>query len=238
MKKTVFEGIINGQIYNDVQDYNNAMIELIKSGKAVNASTSTRTIDVCDESDKVNLHFGFDFDEPLADHYLSMDADNEEIMENLDKEMDKQLDGISTAIKHMNISDLNKYMKDVNTILCELKNMETANDAAMEEIETKLCFLVDSSSLHQMFIDFYGKVNSMITDKIAEIAEITNDNNCNKQIDKIIDKSVCNNECNIKTVINEITPQQENDIAKTFGKVFTDMFKGIDTNEIKKILNL
>lgn len=244
MRKTIFEGVINGQVYNDVKEYNDVITTLLANGETFTASTSTKTVDVCDNCDttpcvcgapvqkpNVNLHLGFDFDEPLADHYLSMNEDNEETLSILGEEMDTHLDGISTIIKNMGLIELNRYLKDVNTISGELGDMEDANDAAMEELENKLCFLVDSSSLHQMFIEYYNNIKSMIVDRVSELAN----DNCNKQV---IDKSVCDNECKIKTAIRETTPQAETDIVKAFGKIFSDMFKDIDKNEIKKILNM
>ena len=186
MRKTIFEGVINGQVYNNVQEYNDVIATLLANGETFTASTSTKTVDACEScgatpcvceattpQPNVNLHFGFDFEEPLADHYLSMDEDNEETMSMLEEEMNAQLDGISTVIKGMSIGDLNAYLKDVNTIGGELKDMEDANDAAMEEIENKLCFLADSSVLHQMFIEYYDNIKSMIVDRVAELA---NDN--------------------------------------------------------------
>lgn len=247
MKKTVFEGVINGQVYNNVKEYNDVITTLLENGEAFEASTSTKTVETCDncgttpctcgspvKKSNVNLHFGFDFDEPLADHYLSMDADNEETMCLLEEEMDTQLNGISTLIKNMSIADLNTYLKDVNTIRNELTDMENANDSAMEEVENKLCFLADSSALHNMFIEFYDNIKSMIVDRISEFSESANEA-CNKHV---IDKSVCDNECKIKTTIEETSPQVETDIIKAFGKVFNDIFNGVDKNEIKKILNM
>jgi hypothetical protein len=246
MRKTIFEGVINGQVYNNVKEYNDVITTLLANGETFTASTSTKTIDVCDncESEQckcceceapaqpnVNLHFGFDFEEPLADHYLSMDEDNEETMGMLEEEMNAQLDGISTIIKGMSLGDLNAYLKDVNTIGGELKDLEDANDAAMEEIENKLCFLADSSVLHQMFIEYYDNIKSMIVDRVAELAN----DNCHKQV---VDKSVCDNECKIRTAVNEVIPQKETDIIKAFGKIFNDVFKDVDHDEIKKILNL
>lgn len=244
MRKTIFEGVINGQVYNNVQEYNDVITTLLANGETFTASTSTKTVDECDncgttpcvcgapvQKPNVNLHFGFDFEEPLADHYLSMDEDNEETMNILGEEMDAQLDDISTIIKGMSIGDLNAYLKDVNTISGELKDMEDANDAAMEEIENKLCFLADSSALHQMFIEYYDNIKSMIVDRVAELAN----DNCSKPA---VDNSVCNNECKIKTTFNEVTSQNEMNIVKAFGKIFNDVFKDVDPNEIKKILNL
>ena len=244
MRRTIFEGVINGQVYNNVHEYNDVITTLLANGETFTASTSTKTVDeyescgttpcVCEApvpQSNVNLHFGFDFEEPLADHYLSMDEDNEETMNMLEEEMNAQLDGISTIINGMSIGDLNAYLKDVNTIGGELKDMEDANDAAMEEIENKLCFLADSSVLHQMFIEYYDNIKSMIVDRVAELAN----DNCHKQV---VDNSVCNNACKIKTAINEVIPQKETDIIKAFGKIFNDVFKDVDHDEIKKILNL
>lgn len=48
MKRTVFEGTINGVKYDNVNEYNQAMVEALKSGQPVEASTNTKTIDTED----------------------------------------------------------------------------------------------------------------------------------------------------------------------------------------------
>ena len=236
MKKTIFEGIINGQVYNNVKEYNDVISTMLRRGETFTASTSTKTVDECEScgatpcvceatapQPNVNLHFGFDFEEPLADHYLSMDEDNEETLGMLEEEMTAQLDGISTIIKGMSIGDLNAYLKDVNVIGGELKDLEDANDAAMEEIENKLCFLADSSVLHQMFIEYYDNIKSMIVDRVSELVDNKNNN--------------CKSDCNINTSIKEKTPQVETDFATAFGKIFGEVFKDVDVNALSKMLN-
>lgn len=59
--KTIFEGIINGEKFNSVQEYNSKMLELISAGKQVDASSHTKSVKentcgtsrcVCDKSVK------------------------------------------------------------------------------------------------------------------------------------------------------------------------------------------
>ena len=49
MRKSVFRGIINGEEFTNVQDYNARMNELIAAGEVVEASSSTRVENVEDE---------------------------------------------------------------------------------------------------------------------------------------------------------------------------------------------
>lgn len=235
MKKTVFEGVINGQVYNNVKEYNDVISTMIAKGEVFEASTSTKIIDVCDnceseqctcgtccecESPTINLYFGFDDDQPVADKFLDIDEDNDNTISLIEEEMETQLDGISSVIKRMSISELNAYLKDVNAIISSLKDADEKNDKAMEEIESKLCFLMDSSNLHSVFIDYYNNINSMIVDRVSEL---TNDN--------------CKANCNINTTIKEKTPQIETDFATAFGKIFGEVFKGVDINALNKMLN-
>ena len=232
MKKTVFEGVINGQVYNNVKEYNDVISTMIANGDVFEASTSTKTIDVCDkceseqctcdrcESPTINLYFGFDDDVPVADKFLDINEDNDETISLIDEEMERQLDGISSVIKQMSISDLNRYLKDVNVIISSLKDADAKNDEAIEEIESKLCFLMDSSNLHSIFIDYYNNINSMIVDRVSELA---NDN--------------CKSNCKINTTIKEKAPQIETDFATAFGKIFGEVFKGVDMDALTKMLN-
>lgn len=43
MKKTVFEGVINGKKFNNVEDYNNEMMRLLKEGAQIEATSETKT---------------------------------------------------------------------------------------------------------------------------------------------------------------------------------------------------
>lgn len=229
MKKTVFEGVINGQVYNNVKEYNDVISTMIANGEVFEASTSTKTIDVCDkceseqctccdcESPLINLYFGFDDDVPVADKFLDINEDNDNTISLIEEEMETNLDGVSSVIKRMSISELNAYLKDVNAIISSLKDADAKNDEAMDEIETKLCFLMDSSNLHSLFIDYYNNINSMIVDRVSELANDAN--------------------CNINTTIKEKTPQVETDFATAFGKIFGEVFKGVDVNALSKMLN-
>lgn len=59
--KTIFEGIINGEKFSSVQEYNARMIELMNAGKEVNASSHTKSVNesagcdcrcTCDKSEE------------------------------------------------------------------------------------------------------------------------------------------------------------------------------------------
>lgn len=232
MKKTVFEGVINGQVYNNVKEYNDVISTMIANGDVFEASTSTKTIDVCDncESEQctcgecevpvIELYFGFDDDVPVADKFLDADEDNDETISLIEEQMETNLDGVSSVIKRMSISELNAYLKDVNVIISSLKDADAKNDEAIDQLESKLCFLMDSSNLHSVFIDYYNNINSMIVDRVSELA---NDN--------------CKSNCNVNTTIKEKTPQVETDFATAFGKIFGEVFKGVDVNALSKMLN-
>lgn len=225
MKKTVFEGVINGQIYNDVQDYNNAMINLLKSGVPIQASTTTKSVDEPESTDSdhnqiVNLYFGFEDNVPVADKFLDIEEDNDGTIDLIEKDMETYLDKVSSAIKRMPISDLNSYLKDVNVIISSLKDADANNDEAIEQLESRLCFLMDSSKLHSVFINYYNNINSMIVDRVSELAN--ND---------------CKSNCNVNTTIKEKAPQVETDFATAFGKIFGEVFKGVDVNALSKMLN-
>ena len=47
MKKTVFEGKVNGQVFDNVNDYNACLQAMLDMGKDVEASSSTKIVE-CD----------------------------------------------------------------------------------------------------------------------------------------------------------------------------------------------
>jgi hypothetical protein len=164
MKKTIFEGTVNGEKFNTVQEYNARLTELINSGVAVNASSNTRveevdepaptsgfvrtcTDEVCDEG---KCTFTSTYDEDLSyypycedDDIYYLDAlvtNDSNINNDARKEMrnifDKCYPYICESLYDENVSvDTKKtYLADIREIINRLKQDARCNNDALVNI--------------------------------------------------------------------------------------------------------
>lgn len=184
MKKTVFEGIINGKVYNDVNMYNKEITTLLNSGAEFTASTSTKTVDVCDSCDctpcmcgeetpkiKANLHIGMDHNKPLADYYLSGNGEvDEATLDQICEVLETQEELILNEVSNMTLVQANTYLKDLQEITKDIKKQKCINDKAIEDVENKYNFLLDASTLIETFNNFYDRIREAVVVRIGLIA--------------------------------------------------------------------
>jgi hypothetical protein len=185
MKKTIFEGKINDVIYNDVKDYNKAITNLLNTGAEFTASTTTKTVDVCEDCGvnpcvcgesipNVNLYVGMDHNKPLADYYLVGDDDSDSAtLDQLSEVLEKQEGLIVDKVNKMSLAEANTYLKDVIGILESIKDQDKINDAALAEAERKWTLMINASNLIDMFSELYNNVKDAIEERINLLA---NDN--------------------------------------------------------------
>lgn len=139
-KKKVFKGVINGQAFNNVQEYNTRMNELIASGEDIEASSQTSIQDVedvedvctgenCDTESFVNMLPGFNprsdkgnFLNELVTNNPNLDEENFAKVCNFHK---TNLPKMINKIQNMDYHALMGYLNDINVVLSEIKN---AND--------------------------------------------------------------------------------------------------------------
>ena len=129
MKKRIFKGFINGQEFDNVQDYNARMTALVEAGADIDASSSTHIENVeetaCEECDKatcetdsskkdVNMFPGFERAESYLDVLVTNDAAKDaKILEDLKGYLDTQFDVIMGEVSKMEINDLLQYKRDI-----------------------------------------------------------------------------------------------------------------------------
>lgn len=134
-KKTVFEGVINGVKFDNVQDYNATLTRLLAAGEEVTASTSTRAEGVgcncceneccqceCKEPETVMMLpgciIGRDNDKSYVDSYVSDNAiADKQSFEELEDELGDNMEGVIEKIHKMDRAALEGYLKDVNEAL-------------------------------------------------------------------------------------------------------------------------
>lgn len=134
-KKTVFEGVINGVKFDNVQDYNATLTRLLAAGEEITASTSTRSEGVgcnccenecceceCNEPETVMMLpgciIGRDNDKSYVDSYVSDNAiADKQSFEELEDELANNMVGVIEKIHKMDRAALEGYLKDVNESL-------------------------------------------------------------------------------------------------------------------------
>ncbi len=180
MKKTVFEGTINGEQFDNVVDYNKRMQELLGQGVQVNASSNTRTIDEPTEipapaKDILNsgrmypgfetMTLGTDFIEKALEHHNEDVADSFKryVQENVIPELNK-----------MNREDLGIYLGNLDKILAHLGTIERKNEDAIDGIDRELQELqkkLDECSSRLSDHQAIGGVLEMFTHNYSELKD-------------------------------------------------------------------
>lgn len=140
MRRTIFEGTINGETFDSVQAYNARMNELVNSGEVINASSNTRieyvdaptnvpTLEPAVVETPVDEDLSFypymDNDDPFyLDILVATDTDqNRAALDEVDVVLNKCLPYIENALKDKNVKCHTKgeYLADVNEIINSLK---------------------------------------------------------------------------------------------------------------------
>lgn len=211
MNKTIFEGTINGTVYNNVNDYNKEMTRLINEGLPIEASTCTKTVEVCDtcgsspcmcgdntneqsETTPCDFHFGFNSQTSLVDQYLSGNKETDDAtLNNLDSQLATNAANVMKKIDVMSLKDLHTYLKDVNTMMGVIRDNLGKNAKAQEELESKLTFLDISESLLNLLGEHYNMILDHINKKLANtLCEDDNKNDNTKVADKDLNMEVQN----------------------------------------------
>lgn len=208
MNKTIFEGTINGTVYNNVNDYNKEMTRLINEGLPIEASTCTKTVEMCDkcgsspcmcgenanETIPCDFHFGFNSQASLVDQYLSGNEETDDAtLDNLDAQLATNASNVMKKIDLMSLKDLHAYLKDVNTMMGVIRDNLAKNAKAQEELENKMTFLDNSENLLNLFGEHYNMILDHINKKLANtLCEDDNKNDNTKVADKDLNMEVQN----------------------------------------------
>lgn len=195
MKKVIFKGTINGKEFDSVQDYNNAMTNLLKEGATcINASSSTQIVDEVSEKKDVKLvnelpkkeDFLFDVnnytpyfkdeDEYYLDRLVSDDKDlNEKNFTNVDENLYHYYVDLTNDLKNKRISledsfDLINMFKNIRTILNSDSDDNTeAINSLTESIKRdtkKLELVKNAKPMIDIMKEFYNNSFNIVKDYI------------------------------------------------------------------------
>lgn len=167
MKKTVFEGKVNGQVFDNVNDYNACLQAMLDMGKDVEASSSTKIVECdcecgcdskcncdceCEKSQKAdnkplkaNVNFlpGFESDNKSAyidDLVVLEGSEYESRLDAINESMENIYHDIKTALKDP-ANDIHKkevYLKKVRDIIKVIDDDYNKNKEALAKINTKI----------------------------------------------------------------------------------------------------
>lgn len=165
MKKTVFEGKVNGQVFDNVNDYNACLQAMLDMGKDVEASSSTKIVECdcecgcdskcececekCQKVDnkplKVNVNFlpGFESDNKSAyidDLVVLEGSEYDSKLEAINESMEKIYCDIKAALNDPT-NDLHKnevYLKKVRDIINVIDEDYNKNKEALAKTNTKI----------------------------------------------------------------------------------------------------
>ena len=208
MKKTIFEGTVNGAKFDNVQDYNNAIAQAIAKGEPIDASSNTRTADKIHElsegPDIISLFPGF--------AHCSLDSlDTDFIKAGLEipsEQFDKSVldllnEKITPTINKMNKADATRYKSLVEGIMAHLGKISSEYercghdlDARLEKLNKEIEALtqdaeaaVKENHIVQVTSALYNDINEAVSQRLATCAEpsVSHSNTAGATEDKIED---------------------------------------------------
>lgn len=192
MKKTIFEGTVNGAKFDNVQDYNNAIARAIANGEPIQASSSTRTADEIQEpavGQDTSLFPGFAHCASLDS--LDMDfikAGLEIPSEQFDKAtLDLLNKTIIPAIGKMDKVQATRYktlvegiMNHLGKISSEYERYGRDLDARLEKLNKEIETLarnaeaaVKENRIVQITSALYNDINEAVSQRLATFTEPT-----------------------------------------------------------------
>lgn len=154
MKKNIFKGIINGQEFDNVKDYNTRMNELMSTGQDIQASTSTQIVDVEDECeekcevreevvptpDMIPVFGSTNYESVgayLDDVVTDNGEENEKMLDNLERYLIDNHNLITEKLIKMDVHARKNYKRELQEILAVIKKVHTSNEASLANIESK-----------------------------------------------------------------------------------------------------
>lgn len=154
MKKvTVFQGTVNGKIFNNVADYNAEITKLINAGEIdINAtsSTSIKTVEenccgsnctcTLDVDNEMSIYPFMEADDPFyLDAFVTDDiVTNAENLEGIHSTLEKSRDYIIKKMKNSCQCEMNAYLNNVNDIILDIKDDIRDTEAAINIIDAKI----------------------------------------------------------------------------------------------------
>lgn len=170
MKKNVFKGFINGQEFDNVNDYNARMNELISAGQDIQASTTTQVVDIeeeCEECKENLIDMLPGFSNP-NNHYID-DNLNKDPQELGALFKDVYYPHISKVIQNMDEHAASNYLVNIKGILETINHDQNISIGNIHQLENTIQTLNDSLGIIQVYRDLYEALEKRVNSKINEL---------------------------------------------------------------------
>ena len=180
MKKSIFKGIINGQEFDNVNDYNVRMNELMSAGQAIEASTSTQVVDTDEKGkacvkreevapvpDMIPVFGGTKYESVgayLDDVVTDNGEENEKMLDNLERYLIDNHNLISEKLVKMDGHARKNYGRELSEILNVINKVQTSNEASIANIESKYEVLRAGADVLELLTTEYGNLIKEIDD--------------------------------------------------------------------------
>lgn len=183
MRQTTFKGIINGQEFDNVQDYNAKMNELIAIGAKIDASSSTQIKEQCKNCPDGNCTceprceetsceasavvdmipvFGtgnYDSVDEYLDEVVSEDSEkNDDELVHLQEYLADNHEEVLKRLDKMDEHSLENYKMDLVKVLNVLKEANHDNNDAMSKVKAKYRVLAGGSNVLGVLLDEYNSL--------------------------------------------------------------------------------
>ena len=169
MKKNVFKGFINGQEFDNVNDYNTRMNELMSTGQDIQASTTTQVVDIeeedCNETDCIDMLPGFS--NPNS-HYID-DNLNKDLRELEALFNDVYYPHISNAVQNMDEHAAANYLANIKDILRAIKHDQNISLKHIQQLENNIQTLNNSLGIIQVYRDLYEALEEKVNSKLEDL---------------------------------------------------------------------
>lgn len=165
--KTIFEGTVNDSVFNNVNDYNKALVEALKSNGKVCASSRTYTVNdtvneededkvvagrssgvvepnCCDqescecENKPVQFFYGIeDTDEYYLDS-ITGGPEDAEILKSWQDGLDNSIQEIRKEFDNFELEDFEDYSADLDSVLNKLKEDTTEIEIVSDKLDRRI----------------------------------------------------------------------------------------------------
>ena len=191
--KTIFKGVINGKEFNNVNEYNKVLTELMAKGIAINASTSIST-ELIDEEPNMLPGFGVlglgSNNKAYVNNYVTGDKKTDkENLENLTKYLDKNIEGVARKILDMDVVALHEYSNDIDNVLNVISTDTKQTVDIITSKKKELAVLENALKVLELWKYNYEAFDNLIKNAVTRFEE---------NRDAILFKKKCECECQDK----------------------------------------
>lgn len=180
-----FKGVVNGTEFYDVESYNKAVMEVLESGRPLNASSSTSYCEegqcCCEECEEsADLYIGMNEDNYYMD-VMTGEKGDQETYDHCKEVLEENLKHVLEDVEGWKQAAIQNYLKELNGIINTIvsdgetneKLIETtvlekqALEEKLEELKMKSDMLYNCGKINKLFRDYYKKLHELLNDKTS-----------------------------------------------------------------------